>query len=148
MKRDMRDLAPDLDPLPAQILEAITKDGKDLPRLLIGAAKILAAGAEVVHSERAAMSVVVEALRSPPVPFSTPLPHPNPPEQAYGPAFPTTQQVMDTLSAVSVKLVELENDVAQLKRGEFVEEYLKSLGVSPGALKAVGLFANTFGGSA
>lgn len=143
MKRDMNSMGPAVQPLPEKLLEALADPTADLPRILVSAGKVLAAGADVVRSEREAMNGVMVYLPPPPAPIPTPLPHSDSEPRVFGPAFPTTEEVMDTLAGVSRKLVTLESDVERLKKGEFVEDYLKSLGVTPTALKACGRFAKT-----
>ncbi|KAI1783922.1 hypothetical protein LXA43DRAFT_1067236 [Ganoderma leucocontextum] len=143
MRWPMRAMEPELAHLPAKLIDGLRGHEEDIPQLLLNAARVLAAGAQVVQNEREAMGDVVQSLAPTPAPVLTTLRSVHPDTQVFGPAFPSTLEVMDTLSRVSKQLLELEQDVTSLKQGKFIEDYLKTLGVTPASLQAVAQFAKT-----
>ncbi|KAI1783980.1 hypothetical protein LXA43DRAFT_1067174 [Ganoderma leucocontextum] len=148
MRWPMRAMEPELAHLPAKLIDGLRGHEEDIPQLLLNAARVLAAGAQVVQNEREAMGDVVQSLAPTPAPVLTTLRSVHPDTQVFGPAFPSTLEVMDTLSRVSKQLLELEQDVTSLKQGKFIEDYLKTLGVTPASLQAVAQFTKTLASAA
>ncbi|KAI1784741.1 hypothetical protein LXA43DRAFT_1066522 [Ganoderma leucocontextum] len=145
MEREMHVMAPELGRLPGKLVDVANRKG-DVAQVLMTAARVLSAGGEVVERERQAIGNVVRSLQPPFATAPSSLPLADLDVHVFEPAFPTTLQLMDTLSGVSKKLLELEQDVASLKQGKFIEDYLTTLGISPGSLQAVAQFTNSLVG--